>query len=82
VPGNCQVEFVRSELNTVNPDAVLAKLFHLAGIDGYAHVSETRFSVELLLAGVPMEDVSILLEHGSVKMQLRERVCIALKQVK
>jgi integrase len=47
----------------------LKKLFALAGIpDGHAHRFRDTFAVELLLAGVPMERVSMLLGHRSVKV--------------
>ncbi len=41
----------------------------LAGVpDGHAHRFRDTFSVELLLAGVPIERVSILLGHQSVRI--------------
>ena len=47
----------------------LRKLFELACIPGgHAHRFRDTFAVELLLAGVPMERVSILLGHRSVKV--------------
>jgi integrase/recombinase XerD len=47
----------------------LKRLFVLAGIpDGHAHRFRDTFSVELLLAGVPIERVSILLGHQSVRI--------------
>lgn len=47
----------------------LRKLFILAGVpDGYAHRFRDTFSIELLLAGVPIERVSILLGHQSVRI--------------
>ncbi len=46
----------------------LRRLFQLAGLEGHAHRFRDTFSVELLLAGVPMEDVSVLLGHSSVKI--------------
>ena len=43
------------------------KLFTLAGIaNAHPHRFRDTFSVALLLAGVPIEDVSILLGHSSV----------------
>jgi hypothetical protein len=47
----------------------LKRLFVLAGVpDGHAHRFRDTFSVELLLAGVPIERVSILLGHQSVRI--------------
>jgi integrase len=47
----------------------LRNLFRLAGVkNGYAHRFRDTFSTELLLAGVPMENVSVLLGHSSIKI--------------
>ena len=47
----------------------LKRLFELAGVpDAHAHRFRDTFSVELLLAGVPIERVSILLGHQSVRI--------------
>ncbi len=47
----------------------LKKLLVLAGVpDGHAHRFRDTFSVELLLAGVPIERVSVLLGHQSVRI--------------
>ncbi|MDQ2945592.1 MAG: tyrosine-type recombinase/integrase [Acidobacteriota bacterium] len=47
----------------------LRKLFHIAKVPhGHAHRFRDTFAVELLLAGVPLEHVSILLGHNSVKV--------------
>src|SRR6266478_8590522 len=47
----------------------LRKLFKLANIfDGHAHRFRDMVAVELLLAGVPIERVSILLGHQSVRI--------------
>jgi integrase/recombinase XerD len=45
----------------------LAALFKLAGIPGHAHRFRDTFSVNLLKAGVPIESVSVLLGHTSIK---------------
>ncbi len=47
----------------------LKKLFQNAGIpEGHAHRFRHSFAVELLLAGVPLERVSVLLGHQSIKV--------------
>jgi len=47
----------------------LAKLFKIAGITGgHAHRFRDTFAVELLLAGVPLESVSVLLGHSSIRI--------------
>lgn len=47
----------------------LRRLFKLAGIlDGHAHRFRDTFAVELLQAGVPLERVSMLLGHKSIKV--------------
>lgn len=47
----------------------LARVFKLARVSkGHAHRFRDTFAVELLLAGVPLERVSILLGHQSVKV--------------
>jgi integrase/recombinase XerD len=52
--------------------ARLKKIFRLANIpDGHAHRFRDTFAVELLLAGVPLERVSILLGHTSIKVTER-----------
>ena len=46
-----------------------AGVFRLAGVPGgHAHRFRDTFAVELLLAGVPLERVSVLLGHQSVKV--------------
>lgn len=50
----------------------LRKLFRLAGVSGgHAHRFRDTFAVELLLSGVPLERVSILLGHQSVRVTER-----------
>lgn len=50
----------------------LRKLFRLAGVpDGHAHRFRDTFAAELLLVGVPLERVSILLGHQSVRVTER-----------
>lgn len=47
----------------------MRRLFRLAGVpDGHAHRFRDTFAVELLLAGVPLERVSVLLGHQSTKV--------------
>lgn len=47
----------------------LRKLFKLAGVKGgHPHRFRDTFAVELLLAGVPLERVSVLLGHSSLKI--------------
>jgi integrase len=46
----------------------LKKLFALAKVsNGHAHRFRHTFAVELLLAGVPIERVSVLLGHSSTR---------------
>jgi integrase len=47
----------------------LRRLFKLANVqDGHAHRFRDAFAVELLLAGAPIERVSVLLGHQSVRI--------------
>jgi integrase/recombinase XerD len=47
----------------------LRTVFNLPGVpNGHAHRFRDTFATELLLAGVPLERVSVLLGHGSVKV--------------
>jgi len=45
----------------------LKELFSIAGVRGHAHRFRDTFSVSLLEAGVPLEQVSILLGHTSLR---------------
>jgi integrase len=50
----------------------LQVLFALAGVEGgHAHRFRDTFAVELLLKGVPLERVSVLLGHSSVRVTER-----------
>jgi integrase/recombinase XerD len=50
----------------------LRRLFEIAGIpDGHPHRLRDTFAVELLLTGVPIERVSVLLGHQSVRITER-----------
>jgi integrase len=50
----------------------LQRLFELAEITkGHAHRFRDTFAVELLLAGVPIERVSVLLAHQSIRVTER-----------
>jgi len=50
----------------------LQRLFELAGIPGgHAHRFRDTFAVDLLLAGVPMDRVSVLLGHRSIRVTER-----------
>jgi integrase len=60
-----------STVHTVNGiwQRTLKSLFKLAEIkNGFAHRLRDTFSVSLLLAGVPLEQVSILLGHSSLRV--------------
>jgi integrase/recombinase XerD len=60
-----------STMHTVNGiwQRTLQSLFKLAEIkNGFAHRFRDTFSVSLLLAGVPIEQVSILLGHSNIKV--------------
>jgi integrase len=46
----------------------LRRLFKIAGIPGNPHMFRHTFSVSLLEKGVPIEDVSILLGHSSLRI--------------
>jgi len=52
--------------------AKLKKVFELREVrDGHAHRFPDTFAVELLLAGVPLERVSVMLGHTSIKVTER-----------
>lgn len=52
-----------------NYQRAFKKLYKLAKVDnGHAHRWRDTFSVELLVAGAPLEQVSVLLGHESVKV--------------
>ena len=62
--GNCTI-------HTVNGiwQRTLQSLFRIAGIEnGFAHRFRDAFSVRLLLAGVPIEQVSALLGHSDIRI--------------
>lgn len=49
-------------------DRTIRKVMKLAGVEGHMHMFRDTFAVSLLEKGVPLEDVSILLGHSSVKI--------------
>lgn len=52
-----------------NYQRAFKKLYKIADVEnGHAHRWRDTFAVELLLAGVPLEQVSILLGHASIKV--------------
>jgi integrase len=48
-----------------------SKLLEIAGISGHLHMLRDTFAVRLLEKGVPLETVSILLGHSSLKVTER-----------
>jgi hypothetical protein len=56
-------------LSSANPVELGLAVFQEAGMaNGYAHRFRDTFAVDLLKAGVPMERVSIVLGHSSIKV--------------
>ena len=54
---------------TANWQRVLSSVFKASGVEGgHAHRFRDTFAVELLLRGVPIDQVSILLGHASIKV--------------
>ena len=65
--GNAKPQTARA-----NWSRYLDTLFELADVEGaHSHRFRDTFAVELLLAGVPLETVSVLLGHSSVKITER-----------
>lgn len=48
--------------------STLTNIFHAAELDAHPHMLRDTFAVELLLAGVPLDQVSRLLGHSSIKI--------------
>ena len=68
VTGNSQVASATAKTLVRRWQTRLRRLFKLADVfNGHAHRFRDTFAVELLLAGVPIERVSILLGHQSVR---------------
>ena len=67
------VEIGRGKLSAVADwRRFLAKVYETAGVpDAHAHQFRDTFAVELLISGVPLERVSVLLGHSSVKITER-----------
>jgi len=54
---------------TANWRRSLRRVFAMAGVKGgHPHRFRDTFAVELLLSGVPLDRVSVLLGHGSIKI--------------
>lgn len=49
-------------------DRAFRRVTKRAGVKGHFHMFRDTFAVELLLAGVPLEQVSVLLGHSSIKI--------------
>ena len=72
-PRSCEKHFFWSGIGKLDSavrswQTRLRRLFRLAEIPGHAHRFRDTFAVELLLAGVPIERVSALLGHQSVRV--------------
>jgi site-specific recombinase XerD len=46
----------------------LKKIFNSAGVNGRPHMMRDTFAIEMLLGGVPLDQVSILLGHSNTKI--------------
>jgi integrase len=70
--GNGEYFFWSGEGNrksvTADWQRALRRVFKIAGINGNPHMFRHTFSVSLLEKGVPIEDVSILLGHSSLRI--------------
>jgi integrase/recombinase XerD len=71
-PGNRTFFFWSGESNPKSAvsdwQRSLRKLFTLAKVKGHAHMFRDTFAVSLLESGVPMEEVSTLLGHSSIRI--------------
>jgi|SRR5579864_933191 len=74
VPRNSETYWFWSGVGSVENNAEtwrrkLRRLFDIAKInDGHPHRFRDTFAVELLLAGVPVQEVSVLLGHSSIRV--------------
>ncbi len=74
-PGSAYLFWTVNRLPKVQPGrggVLLGRLFARAGVEkGHPHRFRDTFAVELLLAGVPLERVSVLLGHSSIRITER-----------